>query len=92
LLRESISARDLFGLAASILGTGLIVVASSQTENPALSPGAIVDLLNQTHFMVYFLVTGVLILVLLRMSGMPAYGRRYILVDLLLVAIFGILV
>jgi hypothetical protein len=91
LLRESITARDIWGLAASIVGTGLIVVASSQTENPALTPKAIVELLNQTHFLVYFIVTVVLIIVLLSLSKDPAYGRRYILVDLLLVAIFGLI-
>lgn len=87
-LNEKLTNSDVFGIIFAIIGTGTIVAVSASTEEVVLRPEDIVDLLYQQAFIIYFLATVAVLIILLRLSQSSA-SERYILIDLLLVAIFG---
>ncbi|KAH6601511.1 hypothetical protein BASA50_001549 [Batrachochytrium salamandrivorans] len=87
-LGETLRSRDIFGILFAMLGTGIILAVSSQTSEPPLSADDIVAALTQPQFFIYFIVTSSLAGVMLVISYAPQ-GRKYILVDLLIVALFG---
>ncbi|KAL2911364.1 hypothetical protein HK105_209176 [Polyrhizophydium stewartii] len=87
-LGETLRRRDMIGILFSIIGTGIILGVSSQTSEPSLSPEDIVDAITQPQFVVYFIVTAGLAALMLGASYTPQ-GRKYIFVDLLIVAVFG---
>ncbi|KAI5806460.1 magnesium transporter, partial [Peziza echinospora] len=86
LLKEPFRGRDLGGVIVSIIGA-VVVVSSSAPEEVKLGPDQIIDAISQPAFLIYFLITSVMILVLIPLS--TTYGSKLILIDLGLVALFG---
>ncbi|KAJ1526474.1 hypothetical protein HK096_011658, partial [Nowakowskiella sp. JEL0078] len=86
-LKETFRRRDMFGIFFAIAGTVVIVVVSSQTDEPVLTPEDIARALGQTQFIVYSIISVSLACIMAYLSPTPL-GNDYIFVDLLLVAIF----
>ncbi|KAI8929367.1 magnesium transporter NIPA-domain-containing protein [Entophlyctis helioformis] len=87
-LGENIRSQDILGILFSIIGTGIILAVSSQTSEPALSPDDILFAITQTQFIVYFIVTASVAVFMIGLSQTPQ-GRKYIFIDLIIVAVFG---
>ena len=86
LLKEPFRARDVMGVLVSVAGA-VVIVWSAEKEEKKLGPDEILDAISQTAFEVYFGVTCVLIMVLMRLSS--KYGHKTVMIDLGLVALFG---
>ncbi|KAK9695278.1 hypothetical protein K7432_013048 [Basidiobolus ranarum] len=85
-LNERFRKRDLLGILLAIVGA-MIVVASSNHEEAHLTHELLKEALMQTQFIIYFLVTTTLIILMIPLSD--RIGDKSILVDLGLVALFG---
>ncbi|KAF8538844.1 magnesium transporter NIPA-domain-containing protein, partial [Trichophaea hybrida] len=86
MLKEPFRRRDVFGVLVSVAGA-VVVVLSAEKEETKLGPDEILDAISQTAFEIYFAVTCVLILILMRLSS--RFGNKTIIIDLGLVALFG---
>lgn len=86
LLKEPFRARDVMGVIVSVAGA-VVIVWSAEKEETKLGPDEILDAISQTAFEVYFAVTCVMIVVLMRLSS--KYGHKTVMIDLGLVALFG---
>ncbi|KAJ8328993.1 hypothetical protein O5D80_002954 [Batrachochytrium dendrobatidis] len=87
-LGETLRNQDIVGILFAVLGTGIILAVSSQISEPTLSADDIVAALTQPQFVLYCIVTASILSVMLAISYTP-YGRKYIFVDLSIVALFG---
>eukprot|EP00842_Homolaphlyctis_polyrhiza_P001782 jgi/Hompol1/2604/HPOL_002977-RA len=87
-LSETLRKQDIFGIVFTVIGTGIILGVSSQTSEPELSPDDIVKAIMQQQFFIYFIVTASIGSIMFALSYTPQ-GRKYIFVDLLIVAVFG---
>ncbi|KAJ3223320.1 hypothetical protein HK099_001294 [Clydaea vesicula] len=87
-LNERLRRRDVIGILVAIFGTVTIVAVSSQTDEPSLTPDDIIIAIMQLKFLIYFLGTFLLGVILFRLSR-SSFGQKYIFVDLSLVAICG---
>ncbi|RPB11519.1 DUF803-domain-containing protein, partial [Morchella conica CCBAS932] len=85
-LKEPLRRRDVVGVVVSILGA-VVVVWSAEKEETKLGPDQILEAISQTAFEVYFGITCAMIVALMYLSS--KYGRKTILIDLGLVALFG---
>ena len=86
-LQEKIEQNNLIGIALAVLGTIMIVLASTSTDEPVISPDKLLELMARWPFVIYVLIT-VMLMVFLTSSS-PKYGHKYILWDLGLVAVYG---
>lgn len=86
ILKEPLRRRDVIGVVVSILGA-VVVVWSAEKEETKLGPDQILEAISQTAFEVYFGITCAMIVALMYLSS--KYGRKTILIDLGLVALFG---
>ncbi|KAI9137912.1 magnesium transporter [Paraphysoderma sedebokerense] len=85
-LGETFRKRDLFGIILAIFGTVTIVLSAKQKETQ-FDPDALVEALLQPQFLIYFLFTVAAIIAMMSLSD--TIGKRIILVDISLVALFG---
>ncbi|KAI8802626.1 magnesium transporter NIPA-domain-containing protein [Cladochytrium replicatum] len=89
-LGESFRMRDFLGILLATFGTVIIVVVSSQTEEPVLSPGDIIEAIIQPQFIVYTIIMAAGAISLSYISAVKlSLSSRFILIDIGLVAIFG---
>lgn len=86
MLKERFRFRDAFGLLLAVFGA-TVVVLSSKSEEVKLSPDLVVEYLTSMQAIIYYSITGGLILFLTVLS--PKYGSTSILIDLGLVALYG---
>jgi len=89
LLRERFRKRDLFGILLAIIGAVTVVLSSpSSDEAPVLTPPALIKAICERRFIVFSLCYLVGAIVLGTLSRGMA-GRRNVLIDIGLCAIFG---
>lgn len=88
LFHEPFRARDFWGVLVAIAGA-VTVVLSANTKETKLGAHEIWDAITTLDFVIYMLVTWMLIFLLMWAS--PRYGHRTILIDLGLVGLFGTL-
>ncbi|KAI8575880.1 hypothetical protein K450DRAFT_259619 [Umbelopsis ramanniana AG] len=86
LLKERFRFRDILGVMFAVFGA-TIVVLSSKREEIKLSPDLVVEYLTSMEAIIYYSITGGLILILTVLS--PRWGSKSILIDLGLVALYG---
>ncbi|CEP12979.1 hypothetical protein [Parasitella parasitica] len=86
MLKEVFRKRDLVGVILAVSGAATVVF-SSNSEEIALSPELIMEAITQMRSVIYFILTGVAIVILSILS--PVYGSSSIMIDLGLVAIYG---
>ncbi|KAI7905620.1 magnesium transporter NIPA-domain-containing protein [Cokeromyces recurvatus] len=86
MLKEVFRKRDLVGVFLAVTGAALVVF-SSNSEETALTPELIMESLGQIRSVIYFILTGIAIIILTLLS--PIYGSNSIMIDLGLVAIYG---
>ncbi|EXJ79681.1 hypothetical protein A1O3_07962 [Capronia epimyces CBS 606.96] len=86
MLHERFRKRDFWGVLIAIAGA-VTVVLSSKTSEEKLGPGELWRTIKRWEFLLYVILTLLLIVVLMYME--PRYGRKTILLDLGLVALFG---
>ncbi|KAJ2960749.1 hypothetical protein NQZ79_g3982 [Umbelopsis isabellina] len=86
MLKERFRFRDAFGLLLAVFGA-TVVVLSSKSEEVKLSPDLVVEYLTSMQAIIYYSITGGLILFLTALS--PKYGSTSILIDLGLVALYA---
>ncbi|KAG2175239.1 hypothetical protein INT44_007727 [Umbelopsis vinacea] len=86
LLKERFRFRDILGVMFAVFGA-TIVVLSSKREEIKLSPELVVQYLTSMEAIIYYSITGGLILILTILS--PRWGSKSILIDLGLVALYG---
>jgi hypothetical protein len=82
------SGKDYIGILVSIFGTGIILLVSSSTNEPSLSPNDIIAAISQPVFLFYFICTMIALFALYRFSN-SITAKKYLLVDLLLASIVG---
>lgn len=87
-LNERIRPRDIAGISFSVLGTLIIVFVSSGTNEPTLSVDDILDAISQPLFLIYFICTMLILGILFKLSK-GSYGKKYIVIDLLIASIIG---
>ncbi|KAI0265144.1 magnesium transporter NIPA-domain-containing protein [Gloeopeniophorella convolvens] len=87
LLHERLRKRDLFGVALAIVGA-VTVVFSANTSDSRLSPERLIQAISQRVFLVFSIVYAIIAFILAGLSERSA-GRRWVLVDVGLCAIFG---
>lgn len=85
-LKEPFRGRDFIGVLVAIVGV-VVVILSSSPEEVKLGPHEILDAISQTAFEVYFGISCALMVFLAYISG--THGDRFIVIDLGLVALFG---
>lgn len=86
MLKERFRRRDLLGVVVAV-GGAVTVVLSAKTSETKMGPHDVWEAITRWEFELYLGVTGGLIVVLLWASG--RYGEKSILIDLGLVALFG---
>lgn len=86
MLKEHFRKRDLGGVLVAIAGAVVVVLSASSSEQK-IGPGELWKTIKRWEFLLYVVLTCLLIAGLLWAS--PRYGRRTILVDLVLVGLFG---
>ena len=86
MLKERFRKRDFFGVLVAVAGAVVVVLSARNTE-AKLGPGELWETIKRWEFLLYVIVTVVFIVALLYVE--PRYGRKTILVDLGLVALFG---
>ncbi|KAI1617622.1 magnesium transporter NIPA-domain-containing protein [Exophiala viscosa] len=86
MLKERFRKRDFLGVLVAIAGA-VVVVLSASTSEEKFGPGALWRTIKRWEFLVYVLITMLLIVALVYVE--PRYNRRTILVDLGLVGLFG---
>ncbi|CAO3674961.1 unnamed protein product [Umbelopsis ramanniana] len=86
LLKERFRFRDILGVMFAVFGA-TVVVLSSKREEIKLSPELVVQYLTSMEAIIYYSITGGLILILTVLS--PRWGSKSILIDLGLVALYG---
>ena len=86
MLKERFRRRDFLGVLVAITGAVVVVLSASNTETK-LGPGELWRTIKRWEFLLYVIITVVLIVGLLYLE--PRYGRKTILVDIGLVALFG---
>ncbi|KAK5458310.1 hypothetical protein LTS15_004390 [Exophiala xenobiotica] len=86
MLKERFRKRDFFGVLVAVAGA-VIVVLSAESSEEKFGPGGLLKTIKRWEFLVYVIITTLFIVAL--MYAEPRYGRRTILVDLGLVALFG---
>ncbi|EXJ63136.1 hypothetical protein A1O7_03581 [Cladophialophora yegresii CBS 114405] len=86
MLKERFRKRDLCGVLVAIAGAVVVVLSAKNTETK-FGPGELWKTIKRWEFLLYVIVTAVFIVGL--MYAEPRYGRKTILVDLGLVALFG---
>ncbi|WVQ66201.1 uncharacterized protein L199_004380 [Kwoniella botswanensis] len=87
ILREKFHKRELFGMALAIIGA-ITVVWSSNGSNPRLNPSQLIAALKRLPFIIYTLITVLLLITLIILSN-TSYGHRYLLVDIGVCTLFG---
>ncbi|KAH8551482.1 magnesium transporter NIPA-domain-containing protein, partial [Umbelopsis sp. PMI_123] len=88
LLKERFRFRDILGVMFAMCGATVVVLSSKSEEIKAsLSPELVVEYLTSMEAIIYYSITGGLILVLTALS--PRWGSKSILIDLGLVALYG---
>nr|XP_018260091.1 uncharacterized protein I303_07008 [Kwoniella dejecticola CBS 10117]OBR82249.1 hypothetical protein I303_07008 [Kwoniella dejecticola CBS 10117] len=87
ILREKFHKRELFGMALAIIGA-ITVVWSSNGSNPRLNPDQLISALKRIPFIVYTILTIVLLVTLILLSN-SSYGHRYLLIDIGVCTLFG---
>ncbi|KAJ1913405.1 hypothetical protein IWQ60_009222 [Tieghemiomyces parasiticus] len=85
-LKETVRARDAWGVVLAILGA-MVVVSSSKSTEVTLTPDMLWEAISSFTAGLYYLVTAVSMVVLALVS--PRWGPRFILIDISLVALFG---
>ncbi|KIX10182.1 uncharacterized protein Z518_01263 [Rhinocladiella mackenziei CBS 650.93] len=86
MLKERFRKRDLWGVLTAIAGA-VTVVLSARTSEEKFGPGEIWQTIKRWEFLVYFIIT--LLLIVGLMYAEPRHGRKTILIDLGLVGLFG---
>jgi drug/metabolite transporter (DMT)-like permease len=86
MLKEKFRKRDFWGVLIAIAGA-VVVVLSARTSEEKFGPGELWRTIKRWEFLLYVIITMLFIVGLLYAE--PQYGRRTILVDLGLVALFG---
>lgn len=86
MLHERFRKRDFWGVLIAIAGA-VTVVLSAKTSEEKLGPGELWSTIKRWEFLLYVIITLLLIGALMYLE--PRYGRKTILVDLGLVALFG---
>ena len=86
MLKERFRKRDFFGVLVAIAGAVVVVMSARNTETK-FGPGELWRTIKRWEFLLYVIITAVLIVVLMYIE--PRYGRKTVLVDLGLVALFG---
>ncbi|RHZ82610.1 hypothetical protein Glove_108g3 [Diversispora epigaea] len=86
MLKETFRSQDLLGILIAIVGIVLVVINSKLTQ-PELSFEEIYSVIQKPQFIHYLIITGILALLLICLSA--KIGSKFIIIDLLLVAIFG---
>jgi len=86
MLKERFRKRDFFGVVVAVAGA-VVVVLSAESSEEKFGPGGLLKTIKRWEFLVYVIITTLFIVAL--MYAEPRYGRRTILVDLGLVALFG---
>ncbi|WWC95670.1 hypothetical protein V866_002535 [Kwoniella sp. B9012] len=87
ILKEKFHKRELFGMALAIIGA-ITVVWSSNGSNPRLNPSQLIAALKRLPFIIYTLITVLLLITLIILSN-TSYGHRYLLVDIGVCTLFG---
>nr|XP_019043715.1 hypothetical protein I302_08296 [Kwoniella bestiolae CBS 10118]OCF22645.1 hypothetical protein I302_08296 [Kwoniella bestiolae CBS 10118] len=87
ILRERFHKRELFGMALAIIGA-ITVVWSSNGSNPRLNPSQLIAALKRLPFIIYTILTILLLISLIILSN-SSYGHRYLLVDIGVCTLFG---
>lgn len=87
LLHEHLGKRNLLGVSLSICGAVLICLSSSGQEEKTLDPHILWYLITQLSFKIYLCITLLAIIIFLPLSR--KYGDKVVLIDLMLVALFG---
>ncbi|KEF60945.1 uncharacterized protein A1O9_02509 [Exophiala aquamarina CBS 119918] len=86
MLKEHFRKRDFGGVLVAVAGAVTVVLSASSSEEK-LGPGELLKTIKRWEFLLYVVITCLLIAGLLWAS--PRYGRKTILVDLGLVGLFG---
>ncbi|OCT54690.1 DUF803 domain membrane protein [Cladophialophora carrionii] len=86
MLKERFRRRDLCGVLIAIAGAVVVVLSAKNTETK-FGPGELWKTIKRWEFLLYVIITAVFIVGLMYVE--PRYGRKTILVDLGLVALFG---
>ncbi|KJZ73383.1 hypothetical protein HIM_07177 [Hirsutella minnesotensis 3608] len=86
MFNEKFRARDFWGVVIAVGGV-VTVVLSAKQEETKLEPHDVWEAITTLAFEIYMVITVLLILILMYMSG--RYGKRTILIDLGLVGLFG---
>ncbi|KAI0248708.1 magnesium transporter NIPA-domain-containing protein [Lactifluus subvellereus] len=87
LLHERLRKRDLFGIVLAIIGA-VTVVLSSNASDTRLSPEQLLQAISQRAFLLFSVIYAVSATILMGLSEGSA-GRRWVLVDIGVCALFG---
>lgn len=87
LLQERLRTRDLFGVVLAMIGA-ITVVLSSNTSETRLSPEKLLKAVSQLAFLIFSVIYVVCASILMGFSE-RSVGRRWVLVDVGLCALFG---
>jgi len=87
LLHERLRTRDLFGVVLAMIGA-ITVVLSANPSDARLSPGKLLEAASQTAFLIFSAIYVASASVLMGLSE-ASIGRRWVLVDVGLCALFG---
>jgi hypothetical protein len=84
------SQRDLFGILLAVIGATTVVVSSPSSDGtpPATTPEALIEAITQRSFMIFSIVYLVCAVILGGLSE-GRLGRRIVVIDVGLCAIFG---
>ncbi|KIJ20120.1 hypothetical protein PAXINDRAFT_178752, partial [Paxillus involutus ATCC 200175] len=90
MLNERFRPRDLFGILLAVIGATTVVVSSPSSDGtpPATTPEALIEAITQRSFMIFSIVYLVCAVILGGLSE-GRLGRRIVVIDVGLCAIFG---
>ncbi|KIL00278.1 hypothetical protein PAXRUDRAFT_130245 [Paxillus rubicundulus Ve08.2h10] len=90
MLNERFRPRDLFGILLAVIGATTVVVSSPSSDGtpPASTPEALIEAITQRSFMIFTIVYLVCAVILGGLSE-SSLGRRMVVIDVGLCAIFG---
>lgn len=86
MLKERFRRRDFYGVLVAITGAVVVVLSARNTETK-FGPDELWKTIKRWEFLLYVIITALLIVWLMYIE--PQYGRKTILVDLGLVALYG---